>query len=302
MAQKSSKLNIFEWDPSKFKIDTVTALIGRRGTGKSTIMQELCYHIRDQIDYVVGFSPTEEVHSDFGNIIPRSLVYNEMDIGVMEDLIKAQKRSWKRKPSYNLLFIFDDCGYDKKKFRNQTIGNLFKNGRHYHITIIFSLQYAKDIGPDLRGNIDYLFACQDASVKNRQILHQQFFGQFTKFRDFAFTMDRCTENFECIVCDGKTSKTNTIKDQVFYFKARLSIRQIRKKNPDYVYNPSDPVLPNFRCGAKWMWKLNKVRFQEEDDGYSDEGLPEFCAPRGKGKHVEITEIQKHDKHGQKIKN
>ena len=300
MAEQSSKLNIFEWDANNFQIDTVTMLVGRRGTGKSTILQELCYQIRHKIDYVVGFSPTEEVNEDLANIVPRVLVYNEMDIPLLEDLIQVQKQTRKVKDSYNLLLVFDDCGYDKKKFRNKTIGNLFKNGRHYHITIIFTMQYAKDIGPDLRGNIDYLFACQDSQIKSRDILHKQFFGQFRKFKDFAFTMDRCTENYECIVSDGKTSKVNKIQNQVFFFKARLTLRKVRQKNPGYVPKPTDNFLPEFRLGAKWMWKLNKVRFKEEVFEYPE--LPEFRTKKHrKGKNVDITVVQKHDKRGKRLK-
>lgn len=304
-AKQTSKLDIYEWDINNFKINTVTMLVGRRGTGKSTILQELCYHLRHQIDYVVGFSPTEEVNEDLFNIIPRSMVYNEIDIPKIQELISLQKRTWKIKPSYHLLLLFDDCGYDKKKFRNKTIGDLFKNGRHYKITVIFTMQYAKDIGPDLRGQIDYLFACQDAGIDSRAILHKQFFGQFRKFKDFAFTMDRCTENYECIVNDSKTSKNNKIQNQVFFFKARLSLRQLKKNNPNYVPPPRAspterlPYIPDYRFGAKWLWKINKVRFVEETFDYPE--LPEYRNKSSKKKNVDITHVQKHDVKGKKLK-
>ena len=298
-------IKIQEWNINNFKKNTVTMLVGRRGTGKSTILQELCYHLRNEIDYVVGFSPTEEVNEDLSNIIPRSLVYNEIDIGKLEELIEIQKRTWKIKPSYHLLLIFDDCGYDKQKFRKKAIGNLFKNGRHYKITIIFTMQYAKDIGPGLRGQIDYLFACQDASIDSRAILHKQFFGVFRKFNDFAFTMDRCTENYECIVCDSKTCKNNKIENQVFFFKARLSLKQMQKMNPDYKPLPKTspdtklPYIPEYRFGAKWMWKLNKIRFVEETYGLPE--LPEFRKKSNKKKNEAITQVQKYDIKGNLLK-
>ena len=40
-------------------------------------------------------------------------------------------------------------------------------------------------------------------------------------------MDSCTENYECLVCDNKTSKENTIDACVFEYKAAIDLPEYR---------------------------------------------------------------------------
>lgn len=282
MADKDcNKLSIQEWDINKFAINTITMLVGRRGTGKSTILQELCYSIRDKIDYCVGFSRTEEVNMGLSNIIPRTVVYGQMEIDKIQALMDAQKATWsKGRKGYHLLLVFDDCGYDSKNFRKQTIKDLFMNGRHIKITVIFTMQYCMGIPPELRTQVDYTFACRDMQVKNREKLRVNFFGQFQKFKEFALAFGTCTENFECMVSDSKTNQSNNIEDSTFWFKARLH-------------------LPKFRCGKKWWWKLNKHYYEEEELELPK--LPQYRSAQQKTMG-NITGICKRGVKGEKINN
>jgi len=55
-------------------------------------------------------------------------------------------------------------------------------------------------------------------INQRKKLHQYFFGLFPTYEEFSTVMDKCTENFECLVLD-QTQITNKIEDCVYFYKA-----------------------------------------------------------------------------------
>ena len=59
------------------------------------------------------------------------------------------------------------------------IREIFMNGRHRHVTLVIAVQYVMDMPPDLRTQVDYVFALRENVIKNRERLYRQFFGFLT---------------------------------------------------------------------------------------------------------------------------
>ena len=74
--------------------------------------------------------------------------------------------------------------------------------------VVFSVQYVLSIKPDVRSNIDYLFAFNEKIGKNRQKLYENFFGVFANYASFDKTMRTCTQNYECLVLDNTQSSSD----------------------------------------------------------------------------------------------
>ena len=60
----------------------------------------------------------------------------------------------------------DDLAYNDKMMKNETMKQIFFNGRHFHLTTIISFQYMMALKPDFRTNIDYVFVCRDNKNDN----------------------------------------------------------------------------------------------------------------------------------------
>ena len=103
-----------------------------------------------------------------------------------------------------------------------------------------------DMGPDMRSQIDYVFALRDPVISSRKKLWEQFFGFFQNYQAFAKVMDQCTNNFECLVYDGKAAKTNNIEDCIFWYKASTD-------------------LPEFRMGRDIFWDLHARYYSNKED-------------------------------------
>jgi len=282
-------LQIRKFKPINIKKDTIILLVGKRGTGKSTLLSDISYNLRHKVDFAIGMSPTEDTTQSMGTFIPTSSIYGDYKEDTIISIMDLQKNMWRAGRGYHCLLVLDDCCYDKKILRSKVIREIFMNGRHRRITLILSAQYVMDLPPDLRTQVDYIFALRENVVQNRERLWKQFFGYFNKYADFGATMDECTEDFCCLVGDNKTSKSNSIEDCVFWYKA--------------VYD-----LPKFRVGKKFMWNLHKRYYQKPvynlptvDFGKKKKNKPATTASNRKGgKSDNITTVVRQDENGRAV--
>jgi len=243
------RVEIRSFDITSLKNGKVCILIGRRGTGKSTLLTHIMYVMRNRLHSGIAMSPTADSIRAFCQFMPSSFCYDDYNDEAVQRTQAAKQHIIEKRggsedaDDYNVFVIMDDCMYNKKCMKSMEMRRLFMNGRHVKVFFVNLLQYCLDIGPDLRTNIDYVFAFQDSSMDNRIKLWRYFFGMFNKYEDFSKVMDSCTGNYECLVLDN-TSKSTAIEDHVFYFRASRGI-------------------PRFRVGCRawwwWDWRYGRPR-------------------------------------------
>ena len=115
------------------------------------------------------------------------------------------------------------------------------NGRHWKIMFFLTMQYCMDLPPDLRANIDYIFVLRENIIQTQKKLYDKFFGIFPDFATFQGVMNKCTENFDCLVLDN-TSRSNQIEKCVYWYRAKPN----RK----------------FKIGHKDLWKAHKANYDK----------------------------------------
>ena len=226
------------------KKDACVLLIGKRGTGKTTLMKDIMFHMRDKLDFGVAMSPTEETTEALSSFVPPSCIYNTFSNTVLGVMLELQRQQVKKGRFKNVYVLLDDCMYDKKVMAGVNVRELFMNGRHRKIFFMNSVQYMMDMPAALRSQVDYVFALKENIISSREKLWKFFFGMFEDFRDFNKVMNSCTQNYECIVLDN-TSKSNDLSDSIFWYKA-------------------DPQLPRFQLGQQVFWDLDRNFFHDKD--------------------------------------
>jgi hypothetical protein len=237
------KVRLAKWDPSSVQPHRKILFIGRSGGGKSVAMRHVLYHIREQIDMAVGFTPTEETRLALERFIPPSCVHDSLDLGVIERAFTTQKALLERGKERSLALIADDCAFDKQVWRSPTIRSAFMNGRHYRTCLVLSMQYMMDLSPDLRTNVDYVISTAENIHANKRRLWQSFFGVFRTYSEFDQVFSAATQDWSCIVLD-QTQPSASVASSVFWWKA-------------------DPVLPPFRLGRPVFFKLHERPREEE---------------------------------------
>ena len=209
---------------SDLKTDATILLYGRRRSGKSFLARDIMYHHR-KIPLGLVFSGTEEANPFFGDFIPDSFIHPEYKPDVVNSLMTRQSLKIKEakkngyyetngKNSGNRTFIIlDDMLADSANWKKEkSIREIFFNGRHYNIFFILTMQYPVGIPPELRSNIDYVFIFNEPSLKNRKKLYEDYCSVIPTFDQFNNILDRCTENYECLVV--KTTSLFMIKKKI----------------------------------------------------------------------------------------
>ena len=249
-----TRLKLSRFDPTTLKPGTISLFQGRRNTGKTTLLRQAMYWIRDKVELTIAVTPTQSSAEMFRTLMPASCVHDQgFDTSIVEKLLATQRElsAAGRRPR-NVLLILDDCSFDSKKWREKPIADLARNGRHCHITVMLTSQYAMDLGPDLRSQIDLVYALRDPILQNRKRLHTCYFGMLP-FPEFSAAFEACTENYGAIVLD-QTVNTSEVSACVFFARA-------------------EPALPPFKMTAPVYFKLEDRAHEEQKRAPSTVEVP-----------------------------
>jgi hypothetical protein len=236
-------LQLRKFNPGTMADDKVCVFIGKRNTGKSTLVTDILYH-KKHLPVGIVMSATEEGNHHYKNFVPDLFIYGDYDREAIERVLERQRHIVNSGKTSNAFILLDDCMYDKKFMKDTCIRKCFMNGRHWKIFFMLTMQYCMDLTPDLRANVDYVFILRENILQNREKLYKSFFGIFPTFDMFNQVMTACTENYECLVLDN-TSKSNKIEDCVFWYKAGLH--------------------KNFKIGSPQFWKYHKSNYNPRHD-------------------------------------
>lgn len=231
-------LQLRKFDPSTIRDDKICIFIGRRGTGKSTLVTDILYHKR-HLPAGIVMSGTEDGNHHYKSFVPDIFIYGGYNRDAVVRLVERQKKIISTGKKSTVFFLMDDLMFDKGFLKDPLIREIFLNGRHWGIFVMLTTQYSLDLPPAIRQNADYVFILRDNIKRSRESLYNSFCGMFPSLAVFNQVMDACTENYECLVVNT-TATSNKIEDCVFYYKA--------------------PIRSNFRIGSQAMWNFHKSHY------------------------------------------
>jgi len=207
-------------------------VVGKPGTGKSSLIKALLYAKKHIFPVGVAMSGSEDSNHAYGEIMPSTFVYNEYNEDKVKDFIKRQKLAAHHLPNPWAVLILDDCTDDPRIFHKPLQQAIFKKGRHWKMLYILSLQYAMDVKPVIRTNVDGIFILREPLLKNREALYKNYASIIPDFTTFCELMDQLTDDY-CSIYIHNAAQTNRWQDCVFYWKAPLAPRNWKFGSPEY---------------------------------------------------------------------
>jgi hypothetical protein len=256
-ALSAMDVSLRKFDMKKIPQDAVAVFIGRRRTGKSTLVRDLLFHHQDMPLGTV-ISGTEESNSFYSKMIPPLFIHGEYNSLILANYVKRQKMimakimaeqaagQMKSRHDPRSFLILDDCMYDDSWTHDKNIRYLFMNGRWLKVFFLITMQYPLGIQPALRTNVDFVFILREPYMTNRKRIFDNYGSAFPSFEFFSQIMDQCTQNYECLVIDN-TTQSNKLEDIIFWYKAEM--------HPDH-----------FRIGAPEFWEHSARHMREKEEG------------------------------------
>jgi len=196
-------------------MNTLIAIIGKRNSGKTTLLVTLLSEISHLVDIVVIVSPTDEINDKMSNYVPRCFIHREPTEELIVNMMTVQRAQWKRGKGSHLAIVLDDCAHERKFFESKAFRNLAFNGRHMKITVFITMQFAIALPPAIRANTDVVFTMSERIIANRKRLYDAFFGML-EFTEFCQVMDVSTQNYESLVLWNKAT-TSDLSDSLFWY-------------------------------------------------------------------------------------
>lgn len=254
MSSKKTVINIKELDVEMIQPSTQqafdpkqggskTVVIGKANTGKSTLITSLLYAKKHIFPVGIAFSGSEDSNHHFRQLMPSTFVYNEYNADRIESFVKRQKIAKEHLENPWAVLLIDDCTDDPKIFNSKLQHSLYKLGRHYKCWYILSLQYAIDVKPAIRVNVDNCFILRETSIKIRKTIWENYASIIPDFTTFCAIMDEMTSDYTALYIHNQT-QSNNWQDCVFWYKAT-------------------PAPKSFRFGCKDYWKFHEDRYDPE---------------------------------------
>jgi hypothetical protein len=247
-------VNLRKFSMKDIPQDAVVIFIGRRRTGKSTLVKDLLFH-HQNMPLGTVISGTEESNGFFKKMIPPIFIHGEYNPVILANYVKRQKLIMQKiqaetekggtsRLDPRSFLILDDCMYDDSWTHDKNIKYLFMNGRWLKVFFLITMQFPLGIQPALRTNVDYVFILREPYMSNRKRIYENYGSAFPTFEFFCQIMDQCTQNFECLVINNNT-QSNKLEDAIFWYKAEIH--------------------GDFRLGAPEFWAHSAAMYKEKDE-------------------------------------
>jgi hypothetical protein len=264
-----------EFKPRSMAAHPVVLIIGPRNTGKSFLIRDLLWH-RQDVPIGTVISGSEVGNGFYRQMVPRMLIQDEFDPNTLRKVIRRQKMLLRKRERENFkadaraFVVLDDLNADSSKWiKDVYVRRLFMQGRHFHLTAMVACQYALGVGPDMRGQAEYVFVLRNTGVKERKVIYDNFAGFVPTFKMFCAIMDAVTVDHQVLVID-RTSNSNRFEDLLFWYKARdhapfrLCAPELWVGNDDYTSSSSDD--DDTRMMSEAARRNQRVRVRIRRDG------------------------------------
>jgi hypothetical protein len=215
------------FDPNGIREFSTMIICGGRRTGKSFCMRDIAFHLRKKVYDCYVFSGTRDEDHPWEKYIPEKyLAYvqsefpnDDLQLKLDNQRVRKQIAESHGVPCPPSLLIFEDLEFlTKPMWRQQSIREVFLNGRWDKVFAIAAVQYLNRIELSVRSMMDYAVFMMENNASVRDRIWKQFCGILPTMQEFEAVFMRCTEDHRCLVVDCR-STSYRVDEMLYWYKA-----------------------------------------------------------------------------------
>ncbi len=214
-------------------------ITSKTNSGKSVLLNDLCYQIKDWYQHVFVFSLTAYLQKDMFNYIKKEnihLGFNEEKLNEIwnsQEELKKKLNMTKIDPDKipRVLILYDDLISDPKVRNSPILKRMFVAGRHANISQIFLTQSFTAIPPVLRKNVAIAIAFYLDNYMDREAFAKSYLStKNVKLGIMVF--DRVTKEPYTAICILNCKVTQNPEDYIKMYKAKLKVPKFKMGNTE----------------------------------------------------------------------
>jgi len=189
------------------QIPNITLLVSSPKRGKSYAIKHMCYDLYEsnRIEKIFVFSGTA-FNNDY-SFIPSKFLTSEYTDNKLKQIITWQKNRITNGKAKNIMIIFDDMMNLTEKLTKPFWRKLISEYRHYKISLVFSVQYIKGVGPLMRDCARYVILFKTDSRLALQSIYDCFMTEMNSIKEVKkFLNTNLKEKYTFILIDRYSNK------------------------------------------------------------------------------------------------
>ena len=207
-------------------------IIGKKNTGKSTLIKDILAHVSEIFPVVIAMSGSESTNNFYKKMLPDIFVWHDINASKFAWIHQRQQefgeKVRKGEKSFEGLLtgvglIIDDCIANVDWTKDDHLTWFITNGRHLPIILLIAVQSFKKLPPVIRTNIDYGFVLMCNNYTERKKIREELMGMVENKSQFDGIFNKYTDNFKCIVVDN-VSKSTELQDLLYWYKANPDLK------------------------------------------------------------------------------
>jgi len=230
------KANSYNFDTLNIKEDTKDYLsmnciiTSKTNSGKSVLLRNLCYDLRDRYSEVFVFSLTAHLQPDLFNFVPEDNIINRWDEALLNDIFKAQEKitltelnkGTDKDKIPRILIIYDDLISEPEVKKSKVLKKLFVLGRHAAVSQIFLTQSFTAVDPVLRKNSALAIAFYLDNIVDREAFVKSYLST-DNVKQGMLVFEKITKEPYQAICVLNCITSQNPEDVIRKFTAKLNV-------------------------------------------------------------------------------
>lgn len=209
-----AKIFLTKFDISSIRESAIVFIIGKKYTGKTTLIKHFL-KIKNIDDYYV-FDSSKNTKGEYND---KTDIYEEFKGEYLDSILNIRDKT-KINDSYKEQYVvIDDSIFSGTEFESKSLYFTFMNGKCIKLGAIISMQYPVTIQMKILHYIDYLFILKDTNTNNIKRIYDRYLNVFTTYDNFLnifYNFQSQYTYFTSLVIDF-TKWSDKFEDLIYYY-------------------------------------------------------------------------------------